>query len=320
MSKSIRARSWVFTINNYTVDDTNAVHALANDKTKYLIAGYEICPKTLTPHIQGYVRFASGRTRSAISKQLPRAYLAIAKGNDDQNQKYCMKEKAFIEYGAKAAPGTRTDMSRIRELTNSGVSISSMLDEGVITSAQQTRFAIICNTYKRQPKYRELDCFWWWGLTGVGKTRKVIDLEDDLYTMDAGHEWMDGYDNHEAILIDDFRGVIPYSQLLQLLQGTACRWKIKGGFVNIVAKRIYITSPLPPQEVYCRQNEKRDSIDQLLRRVSVTEIKIAHCTEVGGNNVQNQDSAPPTLIIEQITENTILPEMELRDIDNLRIE
>ena len=83
-------------------------------------------------------------------------------------------------------------------------------------------------------------------------------------------DWMD----NRIICIEELRGEIPYNELLKLLDGYHNYYSvnIKGGTKLVDLDKIYITSPLHPRECYRRQNEKSDSINQLLRRI--TEIKL----------------------------------------------
>lgn len=50
--KNIRGQNWTFTLPNYTEAELDQI---SNWDSKYLIYGFETCPKTGTPHLQGYV-------------------------------------------------------------------------------------------------------------------------------------------------------------------------------------------------------------------------------------------------------------------------
>jgi len=95
-----RNRSWCFTINNYLHEDLQAIDTMCEERdVKYCVYGEEQGAEG-TPHIQGYVQFAAARTMSAVSADLPRAHLEIAKGSAQSNRDYCSKEdQAPFEYG-----------------------------------------------------------------------------------------------------------------------------------------------------------------------------------------------------------------------------
>ena len=76
-----KARSFVFTLNNYTDDEFMLIKEL---KYKYIVIGDEI-GENGTPHLQGYVNFSSPISFNTIKKAMPRAHIETAKGNARQN-------------------------------------------------------------------------------------------------------------------------------------------------------------------------------------------------------------------------------------------
>nr|WAE42291.1 MAG: replication associated protein [Cressdnaviricota sp.] len=91
-----RSRAYIFTINNYTDDDIDRIFMLS---CKYLIFGFEEGEKKKTPHIQGYFYLQDAKTMSSVSKIMPRARLAVARGTLQQNQIYCDKQGDWYEFG-----------------------------------------------------------------------------------------------------------------------------------------------------------------------------------------------------------------------------
>lgn len=102
-----RSRSYCFTINHYDDDDLADLILLA-DQSRYMIIGFEQGEKEETPHIQGYVYFENQRYFKSLSKLIPRAYIATAKGNPKQNYDYCTKEGNFYEHGELPISGRLT--------------------------------------------------------------------------------------------------------------------------------------------------------------------------------------------------------------------
>ncbi len=118
---------------------------------------------------------------------------------------------------------------------------------------------------------------WYHGKTGCGKSETAFkDFNPDTHYVKSVNskeaDWWDGYTGQETVIIDEFRGQITYSELLSLMDGwpkkvsRRCREPIP-----FLAKKIIITSSLPPEEVYVNLAEK-DSLDQLLRRCEIVEI------------------------------------------------
>nr|WAE42299.1 MAG: replication associated protein [Cressdnaviricota sp.] len=91
-----RYRAYAFTINNYTHDDIDRMFMLPS---QYLFFAFEEGEEKKTPHIQGYFYLQDAKTRSAVSKIMPRASLRFAKGTVEHNQVYCKKAGDWYEFG-----------------------------------------------------------------------------------------------------------------------------------------------------------------------------------------------------------------------------
>ncbi len=101
-----RSRGWCFT--HFTDDLPCAIPFCTIDScSTYYCVQSEICPKSLRPHLQGFVYFASvksfNQVREALSF-LPSCHLQAAKGTPKQNRNYCSKADSavsgsFIEAG-----------------------------------------------------------------------------------------------------------------------------------------------------------------------------------------------------------------------------
>ena len=76
----------------------------------------------------------------------------------------------------------------------------------------------------------------------------------------------------DTVILNDFRGNLKYEELLQLVDKWPKSVKRRNRQpMPFVSKHIIITSSLPPEQVYVQRNEK-DSLDQLLRRITVIEM------------------------------------------------
>ena len=88
MEKSIRARNWFITINNYTDDE---IEYARNYNCQYMIIGNEIGEKCRTPHLHIYFELKYQKTFSKMKKDFPRANIQVAKGSAEQCRAYCSK-------------------------------------------------------------------------------------------------------------------------------------------------------------------------------------------------------------------------------------
>lgn len=91
-----------------------------------------------------------------------------------------------------------------------------------------------------------------------------------LYKDDNG--WWEGYTGQEIVIINDFRGAIPYDEMLKIIDKWPHNVRRRGREpAPFIAKTFIITSSVPPNLVYPNRME-RDRLDQLLDRLEVIEI------------------------------------------------
>lgn len=101
--KRVQTRHVAFTLNNYTDEEIEQIRGLHPNYVSYVCFGYEVAPDTGTPHLQGYMRFASPNATDWESiKNWPgcaRMHYEKCGGNPEQNRVYCAKgEQSKAEY------------------------------------------------------------------------------------------------------------------------------------------------------------------------------------------------------------------------------
>lgn len=196
--------------------------------------------------------------------------------------KYCSKDGKYTFHGVAPAPGARTDLEgAVREIAAGLLTVDAVVlaDPGLHARAARTleRAEDIYN--RKRQRTEQTTIIWIYGPTGTGKSHTVNARAPDAYCKPLGEadlKWWDDYRGEEDVWFDDFRGQIPYAELLTLgdkwKKTVSRRCRAPQPFL---AKRIWITSALPPEGVYKRQVDKEDSIAQLQRRIS----EIIHLTE-----------------------------------------
>lgn len=119
-----RTRFWVWTLNNWTRDEEEAICTFAQDaRCTYLVYGRELAPTTGTPHLQGYTIFESdvrlSRAKSLLGTN--RLSLRRANGTPQQASDYCKKDGDYVEFGSlpESSQGKRTDWERFRTYVES---------------------------------------------------------------------------------------------------------------------------------------------------------------------------------------------------------
>jgi len=270
-----RTRTFCWTLHDPTLSEQQILQAM---DVRYMIYGREVCPETQRPHLQGFTMFKNAKTWEAAKAvhSVPRLHLEPCKGSPSQNIDYCSKtDTTPFEKGTRPKQGKRSDLEIVREIVATGGTMRETLTQ--ITSVQSIRMAEKLLTYEERKRDWKPTVHWYHGLTGTGKTRAVAELvkEKDAYWCNPTNKWWDGYDGHDVIVIDDMRGSFcSFSTLLRILDRYEYRVEYKGGYRQLLAKEIYITSCLSPREMYFENtfDDNSDRIDQLLRRID--EIKI----------------------------------------------
>lgn len=256
-----RNRAFIFVVNNPTELDEAEVNVLA-EESQYTIFGREKGDEG-TPHLQGYVYFKDAKTFESVRKKISRAHIEPAKGSPVQNQAYCSKQGDFVEFGVIPKQGKRNDIEQVVGQLREGANMRGIVDTA--RSVQSVKMAEIWLKYNETPRTWKPEVRWYHGSTGSGKTRAAREwLGEDIYTCLDSIKWFEGYDQHENVLIDDFRkDFCKFHQLLKLLDRYDYKVETKGGSRQLLAKKIAITAPFGPDHIY----DNREDVQQLIRRI-----------------------------------------------------
>lgn len=246
---------------------------------KYIVWGYEICPETKRPHLQGFVQWENKRSIGQFSKQFGNCHVMKNNGTGQQNRAYCIKDGKFEEFGELKNQGQRTDWE---------VAINQLKSEDVTDVIENQPQLLPCikalERYKiltLKPKHREVNVIVLYGQAGSGKTRYCYENYSDIYSKPRG-EWWDGYTGQKTILLDDYYGYMPYCELLRVLDRYPYQVPIKGGFVHAQWDTVLITSNEPPSQWY----KNIGYTPALKRRLN----KILYCNILNGIETQTDHS------------------------------
>lgn len=267
----------MFTINNYTEGDLARVMDL---ECRCIVAGKEGAADGKTPHIQGAVMFDSARTLLSMKKKFPRAHLEVMKGNW-AHQKYCEKEGDVIRKdGTPPSQGKRTDVLDLKRKLDEGGTLEDCFEED---------FGGTCNMYKALEKYQDVKRrklhrtgmtkgVWYYGPTGTGKSHKAFENfdPDTTYVWKDDKGWWDAYEGQGTVIMNDFRGQVPYGDMLNLVDKWPYSVSRRGREPTpFLAEKVIVTSSLHPEEIYKNRNSE-DKIEQLLRRFEIKNLMIKH--------------------------------------------
>lgn len=262
-------KSWCFTLNNYNDDEYNNI--LDWDKN-YLVLGKEVGEEG-TPHLQGCITFKKAKRLTALKKLNARIHWEPAK-ELEAARNYCMKDGDYVIQDNRTQ-GARNDISQaVATLQTDGLN-GVRNNHPTVYLKYHMGFKALQNDYECEMRTRKPNVVWSYGPTGTGKTKSFYDFvehrgginNNNIYIKDST-KWWDGYKGQPYILIDDFRGAIPFNMLLRILDRYPMNVEVKGGYRQLANADIFITSAHSPLATYQSDRVKED-IQQLIRRIDI---------------------------------------------------
>lgn len=266
-------RNGCYTLNNWTDTEYNLLKELSYT---YQVIGKEI-GEGGTPHLQGYIEFKNRMRFSTLKKKLPRLHIEARKGTALQASDYCKKEGNYEVFGTISEQGKRNDILAATQMILDKKPLKEIANANPEVFVKYHKGLMAFKNIQYEDRTAKPEVRWRWGPAGSGKTRYCIEKHLSHYIKD-GTMWWDGYEQEEAIIIDDFDGHWPYRDLLRLLDRYKYQGQYKGGYIKINSPFIYITCEYPPS-YFWNGNE----LTQIMRRI----FSVTHVPEVAGNTNGN---------------------------------
>lgn len=268
-------RYWCFTINNpdYT-PDAILEEALREKRIKYAVFQGEI-GESGTYHIQGFIQLCRAQRLSFMRKLVPGAHLSIAR-NVLAAEAYCRKDDTRIDGPCtigdfnieKVGAGKRSDLLKLRDAVREGKTIRDLVEDDDLapTVLRHGRaYDRLLELYSITRDFTtELHVLY--GPPGVGKTTHMLQLSPGAYWKQPSTGWWDGYIGQSDVVLDEFKGWLPFHWLLRLADKPPLLVEVKGGQRNFCAKRIFIITNFLPSEWYNQQDAGKWAA--LFRRVT----------------------------------------------------
>jgi hypothetical protein len=255
------------------------------------VYGREICPTTGRSHLQGFINFTKSTAFGTAKRWLgEKAHLETARGNDKENQLYCSKDNAVVEYGSPGSQGKRSDLQLITGELLEHSSLKRVAEEHPAEFVRYHRGFNELIRVLRPPvdRHEKTALRVFIGLPGVGKSRSAVEGSRVYYeTTPSGGEhttppsggssgvvgggacetppcyptssqvyykprgdWWDGYKQQPVVIIDDFYGWLKYDELLKISDRYPYRVPVKGSFETFNSKCIFITSNVAIDQWY----------------------------------------------------------------------
>jgi len=275
---SIQSKNWVCTLFTTEPPTWNA------EICDYLAYGRETCPTSGREHWQTFVCFKRKvMSRKTVQKTLhptEKFFCAPMRGTLAQNEAYCSKAGTYTSFGTLPEQGARHDISTATQDILSGKrTADDFVEEDPFLYDKCSKVLIRAEQIRMSRQYRTemTRGIWIWGGTGTGKSHYAYTFSgyemEDIYTHKCTSDWWDFYKQQPCVVLNDFRGQIPYGELLQIVD----KWPYTVerryvGPIPFTSKLVIVTSPMKPDEIYRGVLARNDSIDQLLRRFEVFHI------------------------------------------------
>ncbi len=195
----------------------------------------------------------------AIKKCLSNSiHIEKAAGSDEQNKVYCSKAGSFFEEGSPQCQGKRSDLEAVVSAIQNGTHTTRKMvaeEFGTVFIKYHrgiTEYLRLARPVPVRTEPTEVRVFW--GPPGSGKSRRALEEASALYGQSIYYKprglWWDGYEQHMAVIIDDFYGWIKYDELLKIMDRYPYKVQIKGAFEEFTSKIIFITSNVDVDEWY----------------------------------------------------------------------
>lgn len=247
-------------------------------------------------------------------------YVAPMEGTPGQTRHYCQKPHdgctcnhcvdcpprlaGWWEHGSIPKKGSTDLMETMLTAVKAGRSLGSLGRETPAAyrygkswdRMRQEELRLMGNTW------RDLTVKVFLGDPGTGKTRAAVEQSGGysncyiLTKMSKGSIWFDGYEGEATLIIDDFDSgwSIEYRALLRLLDGHPLRMPIKGGFLYALFTNVIITCNVPVDRWYPLENDIRALQRRITETVIFRNLGNVVPVPVGGGNITDVPSAPPT--------------------------
>lgn len=261
-----RARGWVMTLNNFSEMEYRDIVTFMKNETEYGVIGIER-GSSGTPHLQMHMEFKNMKSAKQLKAINNRMHIEKRKGTKEQAAEYCKKEGMYEEFGKlKDEKGKRNDLLEVKKAVQEGKTMNQIIE--VAQGYQALKYAETLRKYICPRRDWKTRVYWLWGETGTGKSQRAFSMTEPgtrWISMDS-LKWWDGYDGERDVIIEDFRGCdCKLKTLLRIFDRYEYRVEVKGGSTQLLAQRIFVTCPFPPEGVYHVENT--EDLKQLTRRI-----------------------------------------------------
>lgn len=268
-----KGRNFLFTLNEVEYWDELKDYVSNHPQFQYGIATLEKAPTTGHKHIHCYVQF---KQPTKLSKEkTANARIDKCRGSAQQNIDYVKKTKEpekrgeiIWEEGEPKHKGGPT-IKEIKEMPKEEREQLPGFYFNIVNKINNEEAKDI----SVDEFHKEVKVFYLWGPSGIGKTRRAIEMikQAGFQTFNLvkydGNFWHGAKENGGAALYDDFRDShMKPSEFINFIDYNIQIMNVKGGSIKNKYSYIVITSVQDPEAIY--SNVEGEPRKQWLRRMS----------------------------------------------------
>ncbi len=292
MKKDTRHRKYLLTINNPAEEWTHERIRAELEKMNllYWCMADEQGLQEQTPHTHIFFKAKRAAIRfSTVKGYFPAAHIDAARGTSAENREYVQKSGKWAEDGKvdtsisgtfeewgelpMESPGQRTDWDVALSMLEDGHSAMDVIRSQTHlmrfrTALEQVRQDLVVEEYR--DKWRNLETIYIWGVTGIGKTRYVMDSYgySNVYQVNNYKHPFDGYAGENVMLFDEFNSNFRIQDMNNYLDGYPLTLPARYANKQACYERVFIISNLDLREQYHQEWLYQRSVwDAFIRRI-----------------------------------------------------
>lgn len=273
-----------FVVTNWNLD-TDYQKLIDSKQVEYVAYGLETCPTTGKQHHQAFCYFRNQKSTGKralcnIGQMFGETHCNVEpmKGSFAQNEAYCSKEGQLQEFGAKPSQGARGDLrDNVDKVLSGELTPDQICEQDPAHFHQYGRTLERAQTIHLRKKFRckMTEGIWIWGPSGSGKSHEAFkDFDPDThYVKNLNEEWWDGYQGQPIVILNEFRGQIRFSELLDLVDKwpKQVKWRCRES-VPFLATKVIITSVKCPKDVFAGLSDE-EPWEQFDRRFKIKRLE-----------------------------------------------
>lgn len=272
-----RAKRWCYTLNNPKQPIP------WNELTQlYHVYGEEV-GESGTPHYQGFVVFKNLKRLSNLKELNSVAHWEIARGTNKEASDYCKKDGQYHEFGElppeQHVKGNAANADKWRAINDHAKAGDiAWIDENhpkVFNQSYRNLKAIKTDYMERMKDLDGVCGIWYYGESGVGKTRLVTKLYPNAY-LKRMNKWFDGYQNEDVVLLDDLEPSHSFMgyELKKLADRYCYMVEVKNDSRYIRPKKVVVTSQYSIHQIWKDDQETVKALSRRFKMIHVTNDNI----------------------------------------------